>query len=615
MSSGQVRPVGLRSGATRTTRTRERRTNHVAAEEKVRGPGDGPDVRPKSPARGRLSTVSPGVFYPAAAIIIAFVLYATIFRDQAKGHVDTIQSEVVGGLGWYYTVIVSLFVIFAIWVGVGRYGDIRLGRHDDTKPEFGLGSWLAMLFAAGMGIGLVFWGVAEPLMHYASPRPGTGESEATRSESAMVQTFLHWGIHPWAIYVVVGLAVAYAVHRKGRPVSIRWALEPIFGDRIKGAWGHAIDVIAIVGTVFGVATSLGLGVLQISAGLDFKGWVNDPGKGLLVALIIGITLLAIVSVVTGVARGIKWLSNINMTLALGLMLFVLIAGPTLFILNGFVQDIGGYLQNILQLSFDTGASAGDAGAEWLSGWTVFYWGWWISWAPFVGIFIARISRGRTVREFVCGVLLVPTLLTFFWFSVFGGSALHREIFGAGGLGTDNNTVSRDSALFQLLDTLPGGALVAGVAMLLIVLFFVTSSDSGSYVVDMLGSGGDPDPPRWSRIFWAAAEGAVAIALLVASGTGTAALDTLQTTAILIALPFSIVMIGMCAATIKSFHAERQAYLAAKRKEQQERLIGHAVAAIEEGLENGSLSQNGGSDNGEGPDDGRRGTGGDLTKKR
>ncbi|MBO8203420.1 BCCT family transporter [Streptomyces smyrnaeus] len=530
--------------------------------------------------------MAPRVFWPSAVIILVFVVYSTALSKSAQNLIGRVQESIVGDLGWFYTALVSLFVIFALWVGIGRYGDIKLGKNKD-KPEFGLGSWLAMLFAAGMGIGLVFWGVAEPLNHLTAPRPGTGKGEAERSEFAMVQTFLHWGIHPWAIYIVVGLAVAYAVHRKGRPVSIRWALEPILGNRIKGYWGDAIDVIAVVGTVFGVATSLGFGVIQISSGLESQGWVTNPDKSLQVTLIIGITLLATVSVVTGVSKGIKWLSNINMTLAGALMLFVLIAGPTLFILNLFIQDIGAYLQNVLMLSFDTGAVHGGEGTAWVSSWTVFYWGWWISWAPFVGVFIARISRGRTVREFVCGVLLIPTLLTFFWFAVFGGSALHRETFGNGGLVGQDGTVGTDSALFQLLDTLPGGAFVAGATILLIVLFFVTSSDSGSFVVDMLASGGDPNPPVWSRVFWSFSEGALAIALLVASGTGTASLTTLQTAAIITALPFSLVMIGMCVATVKSFRQERQAYLARQQKKQEARLVDQAVTAIEEGLENGA----------------------------
>ncbi|WP_172639482.1 BCCT family transporter [Streptomyces tailanensis] len=564
----------------------------MPAPQVTKSPADIPDQE-KTGTRSPLASIAPRVFWPSAVIIVTFVLYTTIFKNSAQRVISAVQEEIISGLGWYYTALVSLFVIFVLWVGIGRFGDIKLGK-DDERPEFSMGSWLAMLFAAGMGIGLVFWGVAEPLNHFVSPRPGVGEAEATRSEFAMVQTFLHWGIHPWAIYVVVGLAVAYAVHRKSRPISIRWALEPIFGDRIKGAWGDAIDTIAVVGTVFGVATSLGFGVLQISAGLGLQGWVTDPGTPLRVALIIGITLLATISVVTGVGKGIKWLSNINMGLAGALLVFILVAGPTLFLLNGFVENIGAYLQNLLALSFETGASQGEEGTAWVSGWTVFYWGWWISWAPFVGVFIARISRGRTVREFVTGVLLVPTLLTFFWFAVLGGSALHRETVGEGGMVGEDGTVGTDSALFQLLDGLPGGALVAGATILLIVLFFVTSSDSGSYVVDVLASGGDPEPPTWSRVFWCAAQGAVAIALLVASGTGTGSLTTLQTVAIITALPFSLVMIGMCLATAKAFRREHHANLAAQRRKQEQRLIGQAVTAFEEGLENGSAS-NGSND--------------------
>lgn len=565
----------------------------MAAQTTANSPKNDPEPGPPEYTT-RAGSIAPRVFYPSALIILAFVLFAVIGQDSAAEAVLKVQEEIVGNLSWFYMALVSLFVIFVLWVGIGRFGDIRLGK-DDERPEFSTFSWLAMLFAAGMGIGLVFWGVAEPLNFFDAPRPGVGGSEAARSEFAMVQTFLHWGIHPWAIYVVVGLAVAYSVHRKGRPVSIRWALEPIFGDKVKGAWGDVIDTIAVVGTLFGVATSLGFGVMQIASGMNFLGWVDDPGgKGILVVLIICITAVATLSVVSGIGKGIKWLSNVNMGLAGLIMLFVLIAGPTLFIFNGLVQDTGGYLQNVLQLSFDTGASQGDDGTSWVNGWTVFYWGWWISWAPFVGIFIARISRGRTVREFVCGVLLVPTLLTFVWFSIFGGTALHQQVNGDHDyIGEEG--VSTNNALFEMLDTLPGGTFVAGVAILLIVLFFVTSSDSGSYVVDMLASGGDPNPPTWSRVFWALAEGAVAIALLLASGSGdTASLDTLKTAAIIIALPFSIVMIGMCIATLKSFRQERQAYLEARRQAQQERLIDETVAAIEEGLENGSLSENGGT---------------------
>ncbi|MFE6859644.1 BCCT family transporter [Nocardia sp. NPDC057668] len=499
------------------------------------------------------AAVAPRVFWPSAIVVAAFTVYAIVFRDLAARQAKALQDNVIGSFGWYYIVIVSLFVVFAIWLGVGRFGDIKLGQ-DGERAEYSMGAWLSMLFAAGMGIGLVFWGVAEPLFHYDDPRPGVGDTAAQRADAAMVQTFLHWGIHPWAIYVVVGLAIGYSIHRKGRPVSIRWSLESLVGDRIRGWRGDVIDIVAVIGTVFGVATSLGLGILQISAGLNYQGWLHEPGKGLQVVLILVVTTLATISVVTGVDKGIKLLSQANMGVAGMLMLFVLFAGPTLFIVNDLVQNIGAYIQSLPKISLYTGATEGPTGTAWTQQWTVFYWGWWISWAPFVGVFIARISRGRTVREFVAGVLLVPTLLTFVWFAVFGGAALNREMFGGGGLvGPDGP--DRDSALFALLDTLPGGSLTAGLAILVIVLFFVTSADSGALVMNMLSSGGNPEPPTWSRAFWTFATGGVAIALLVASGSGASALTTLQTVAILIALPFSVVMLAMCWALVRTFRAE------------------------------------------------------------
>lgn len=500
--------------------------------------------------------MAPRVFWPSAIVVAAFTIYAIVFRDLAARQAKALQDDVIGGFGWYYIVIVSLFVVFAIWLGVGRFGDIHLGR-DGEQAEYTIGAWLSMLFAAGMGIGLVFWGVAEPLFHYDDPRPGVGTTPAQRADAAMVQTFLHWGIHPWAIYVVVGLAISYSIHRKGRPVSIRWSLESLMGDRIKGWRGDVIDIVAVIGTVFGVATSLGLGILQISAGLNYQGWLDEPGKGTQVVLILVVTALATISVVTGLDKGIKVLSQTNMGVAGLLMLYVLIAGPTLFIVNDLVQNFGAYIQSLPKISLYTGATEGPTGTAWTQQWTVFYWGWWISWAPFVGVFIARISKGRTVREFVAGVLLVPTLLTFVWFAIFGGAGLHREMFGGGGLvGPDGP--DRDSALFAMLNTLPGGSLTAGLAILVIVLFFVTSADSGALVMNMLSSGGNPEPPIWSRAFWTFATGGVAIALLVSSGSGADALTTIQTVAILIALPFSVVMLAMCWALVRSFRAERTA---------------------------------------------------------
>ncbi|KOX13316.1 BCCT family transporter [Nocardiopsis sp. NRRL B-16309] len=522
---------------------------------------------------------APRVFWPSVILVTAFVAAAVFFTEAVSAAVTALQDTVIGTFGWYYILIVCAFVVFSIRVGLGRFGDIKLGP-DDEEPEFRLSTWFSMLFAAGMGIGLVFWGVAEPLNHFAAPKPGVEGTPHDLAQQSLVQTFLHWGLHPWAIYVVVGLAIAYAIHRRNRPVSIRWALEPVLGkERVNGWAGDLIDIIAVVGTLFGVATSLGLGVLQIASGLDFLGVVSDPGNWTYIVLIGAITALAIFSVTTGVKRGIKWLSQINMGLAAVLLLIVLVTGPTLFIFREFVQSLGLYFQNLLRLSFDTSALEGADGAQWQGWWTTFYWGWWMSWAPFVGVFIARISRGRTVREFVTGVLLVPTAVTFLWLTVFGGSALYREVFGSGGGVAADGSVDTEAALFSLLGDLPGGTLLVAGGVVLIVLFFVTSSDSGSLVVDMLASGGDPETPVWSRVFWATAEGLVAIALLLAGG-----LNALQVGAILIALPFSVVMLVMCVATWKQLAAERARQIRVQRRLEREKLTEQVSQHLLEGDE-------------------------------
>ncbi|TIC83338.1 BCCT family transporter [Nocardioides sp. GY 10127] len=518
---------------------------------------------------------APRVFLPSAGLLLAFVVIAAVIPGRFGEFVTAVNTSVVQDLGWFYVLVVTGFVAFSLWAALSPVGEIVLGK-DDEEPEFGLFSWFAMLFAAGMGIGLVYWGVAEPLNHFASPPPGTdtGRGEGYVARVAMDTTFLHWGLHAWAIYVVVGLAIAYAVHRKGRPISIRYALEPLFGKRILGFWGDVVDVIAVVGTLFGVATSLGFGVTQVGAGLSFLGVVDEASTPLLVVLIAAITAVALVSVISGVDKGIKILSNINMGVAAGLVLLVLILGPTVFLLSDFVTQIGSYLQNFLSMAFNVRPFTGQAGETWLSGWTTYYWGWWMSWAPFVGVFIARISRGRTVREFVGGVLLVPTLVTFLWFSVLGGSALYRELYGSGGLVNADGTVNTDTALFQLLEGLPFGTVLAVVAIVLIVVFFVTSSDSGSFVVDMLAEGGNPNPPIWSRAFWATMEGVVAAVLLVAGG-----LSALQTMSILVAMPFSIVMVLMVVATAKALMGE-QRMIQRRRRRWLARDIAEEIAAGE-----------------------------------
>ncbi|MDO5627015.1 MAG: BCCT family transporter [Mobilicoccus sp.] len=509
------------------------------------------------------------VLGPAGALILVFVAIAAIRPIWFGEQLDAISTVVVNSVGWYYVLLVAAFVVFSLWMGLSRFGDVKLG-HDDEEPEYGLFSWFAMLFAAGMGIGLVFWGVAEPLNHLASPPPGSPTMEANAgvaAQNAMATTFLHWGLHAWSIYVVVGLAVAYAVHRKGRPVSIRWALEPIFGDRVKGWVGDAVDVVAVVGTLFGVATSLGFGVSQLAAGLSHVGLVEQAGIGLLLALTAGISGLALISVVSGLDVGIKWLSNGNLVLAGILLVALLVLGPTLFILREFVQNVGVYIADFIKMSFRTLPYQGVDGESWLGAWTTYYWGWWISWSPFVGIFIARISRGRTVREFILGVLLAPTLLTFIWFTILGGSAVYEQLFGAGDLIAADGSVDTEASLFQLLSTMPGYGILAGLFLLVIVVFFVTSSDSGSFVVSMLSAGGDPQPHVAIRVFYGVLQGAIAGVLLwVGHSVGNldSGLAALQTMAILVAAPFTLIMIAMCLSTARALAAEHRLTLRLER---------------------------------------------------
>ena len=552
--------------ATEGTRT----NSQLRGKQKPSPPDKG--MHPPGNQKQKLAT---WVFWPAAAVIVVFVLFATIFPAAATEMFSTIQGNVIKWFGWYYVAAIALFVVFALWIGLSRYGDIKLGK-DDDEPEFSVMSWFALLFAAGMGIGLVFFGVAEPLNHFASPRPGVEGSPLAMAQQAMTQTYLHWGLHAWAIYVVVGVSIAYAVHRKNRPISIRWTLEPLMGrKRVSGGWGNLIDIVALVGTLFGVATSLGLGVLQISAGLEQANIVQATTMTQ-IGLILCIITLTIVSVVSGVGKGMKWLSNTNLILAALLMLVVLFTGPTLFLLREFVQSIGNYLQNVVGLTFNTLAFSGTEGEAWQAAWTTFYWGWWISWAPFVGIFIARISKGRTVRQFVAGVLLVPTTVGFLWFSVLGGAAIYRELFGDGGLISDDGSVDTEGALFNLLGSLPGGAILTVGAILLIAIFFITSADSGALVMGMISTGGDPEPKNWLRIFWALAAAAVAIALLLANG-----LQAIQTAAILTAVPFSVVIILMCISTAKAFHREHTTLMRAQRKLARDQMTAHVTEQMQD----------------------------------
>ncbi len=499
--------------------------------------------------------IAPRIFWPALAVILVVVAFAIIAPETTDHLFQGMNGWIVANLGWYYMLVVGVFVAIAIGIGISRFGIIRLGK-DDEEPEFGLLPWFAMLFAAGMGIGLVFYSVGEPLTYATTdPKPGWDASGTDLAGPAMAQTFLHWGLHPWAIYAVVGLALAYAIHRRGRPVSIRWALEPVLGKWVKSWVGDLIDVLAIVGTLFGIATSLGLGVKQISTGLASMGIVETGDNVLLIVLIVVITFLATLSVVSGVGAGIKWLSNINLSLAGLLLLAVLLLGPTVFLFQNLIQALGLYLGDLFQMTFDVGAyQRGEGAADWFAGWTVFYWGWWISWSPFVGVFIARISRGRTVRQFVTGVLLVPTIVGFLWFAVLGGTGLFEELFGGADIVANNLSPDGDliveSAIFDALGRLPLGSVFAVIAIVLVTVFFITSSDSGSLVVDMLASGGHPNPPIWSRVLWAVLEGLVAAALLLAGG-----LTSLQAAALATALPFSVVLLAMCWANIKALRVD------------------------------------------------------------
>ncbi|WP_228511970.1 BCCT family transporter [Curtobacterium sp. VKM Ac-1393] len=532
-----------------------------------------PTAPPPGPAT-TTSEVRRWVFWPAAVLVLGFVAFTLVSPSSAEAMFLGLQDGIVRNFSWYYVLIAAFFVGFSVFVGFSRFGDIKLGK-DTDEPEFSTGSWFSLLFAAGMGIGLVFYGVSEPLSHFASPRPGVTGTESELAQQALTQTFLHWGLHAWAIYVVLGLALAYAIHRRGRPVSIRWALEPLLGNRVRGGWGNLIDVLALVGTVFGVATSLGLGVIQIGAGLE-KAGIADSGIVSQIVIIAAITAVTIVSLVTGVAKGMKILSNFNLLLAAALLLFVLIVGPTQFLLRDFVQSIGSYLQNVVGLSFNVTAQQGAEGEAWQGAWTTFYWGWWMSWAPFVGVFIARISKGRTVRQFVFGVLLVPTVLTFLWFAVLGGAAIHRETDGSGGLIAADGSVDVEGSLFTLLGDLPAGTVLVFGAILLIGVFFVTSSDSGALVMAMIASGGDIEPKNWLRVFFAFVSALLAVALLLSGG-----LDALKTAAITTALPFSVVLLLTCWSTIIAFTRERRAYDKAEREVLLEHVGAHYGLEVDE----------------------------------
>ncbi len=490
------------------------------------------------------TTILKPVFIPSVIFIVALVAFTIFLPQVANSFFETMKGFVAAKFGWLYMLSVAIFLCFSLFLAISKFGKFKLGP-DQSKPSYSNLSWFAMLFSAGMGIGLMFFGVAEPVMHYVAPPIGDKESIES-AKMAMNIVFLHYGLHAWAIYAVVGLVLAYFSFRHGLPLSIRSALYPLVGDRIYGPIGHSVDTIAVLGTVFGVATSMGFGVLQINSGLNY---LFDIPVGITtqIVLIAVITAIATISVVLGLDGGIKRISELNLYLASFLLLFVFLAGPTFLILSSFVQNIGSYLSNIVHMTFNQYAYNQT---PWMSSWTLFYWAWWIAWAPFVGMFIARVSRGRTIREFVLGVLFIPVGFTFIWMSVFGNTALDA-IMNKGFISL-SNAVSADvsTALFKFLELFPFSSITSTVGIILVITFFVTSADSGSLVVDTIASGGKVNNPVWQRILWALTQGVVAIALLVAGG-----LAALQSASIIIALPFVIVMLISCWGMYKALSLE------------------------------------------------------------
>lgn len=470
-------------------------------------------------------------------IVILFIALTLANKEQASKVFNATLTTIADYGGWFYILVANIFLGLILYFAFSKFGRIRLGGQN-AKPEFSTFAWFAMLLSAGMGIGLMFWSVGEPMSHFTSPPAifGSEPGSPKAGETAMTVTFFHWGLHPWGLYALVGLGLAFFAFNRNLPLTMRSLFYPLLGERIYEWPGHIIDILAVVADLFGLATSLGLGVSQVAAGLSFliEGF---PGTVTVqVILIAVITGFAVISVMVGLDGGVRRLSEWNLYLAAIFMLFVLVLGPTLFILDTFVQNLGNYVASFPLLSFWTESfGEGPADESWQNAWTVFYWGWWISWSPFVGMFIARVSKGRTIREFVMGVLIVPTLLSFLWLSTMGGTALNLELNNM----ADVAGAGVDTAMFVMLENLPLTVLSSIVGMLLVTIFFVTSSDSGSLVVDNLTSGGKLDSPAPQRVFWATMEGVVAAVLLIGGG-----LSALQTAAITTGLPFAFVLLIM-----------------------------------------------------------------------
>ncbi len=497
----------------------------------LRGEDDKPES--KKSRKKKIFEIHGPVFWPSVILITLMIVGTIVAGDAAEEMFNTARINITDWASWLFVAGVNVFIAFALYFAFSKFGGIRLGG-EDAKPEFSKMAWFAMLFSAGMGIGLMFFAVAEPMWHLLyPPHAETGSVEAIRD--AMGVTFLHWGLHAWAVYAIVGLALAFFAFNRKLPLSFRSVFYPLLGDRINGWIGDVIDILAVLATLFGLATSLGLGAQQAGAGMEFV-FGLDNTVNLQVIIIVAVTIVAVGSVVLGIHKGVKVLSEFNIRLAGLFLLFILVFGPTLYILGTFVQSTGHYLQNFA--SYATWTQSFEEG-EFMSTWTVFYWAWWISWSPYVGMFIARISKGRTIKEFILGVLIVPTIVTFLWMSGFGGSALYLEINGIAEI-ADAVEADQTTSLFLLLNEFPFGMITSFLAVVLVLSFFVTSSDSGSLVIDNLTSGGKLNSPVGQRVFWASTEGLVAAVLLLGGGLGA-----LQAAAISTGLPFVILLLIMC----------------------------------------------------------------------
>ena len=477
--------------------------------------------------------VNPAVFWPASLLSIIVIAMAALMPNVLNSVLDHIQTRIFHDLSWFYILAVGIILVGMVYLSFSRFGDIRLGP-DHAKPDYDLVTWFAMLFSTGMGIGIMFFGVAEPVMHFLEPPTGAGGTVQAARE-ALELTFFHWGLHAWAIYASVGLMLAYFGYRHALPLTLRSALYPLIGDRIHGWMGNAVDIFAILGTVFGVATSLGFGVLQLNSGLSC---LFDAPIGIEVQsiLIVVITAIAATSVASGLNKGIKLLSQANLWLAVVLLILVFALGPTANLLKHFVENVGLYMSGIVSKTFNLYAYEPKS-SNWLGGWTLLYWGWWISWSPFVGLFIARISRGRTIREFVSGVLLIPAGFTLLWMTAFGNSAIELIMSGVGADLATSVKADVSTALFKFFEYFPMTQLLSVIGMLMVVIFFVTSADSGAFVADALASGGIRKTPAKQRVFWSALSGVGAMVLLWAGG-----LQALQTLTLLSALPFAVVLL-------------------------------------------------------------------------